>query len=535
MVSPTSVLIRDHVPKFGLLRHPAPRGWLVLSMLLHMGLFSALALVRIPVVPLIALETPIELLEPPSTGPVVFRRLPAYRELGAAAGSPGASKAAPALHAAKQAAARPHLKLPSVVFAAPQTIVSDPVVYSNHIQTIRRPDLINPPRLKFPIRLPSMVQIEPARPNIPIPPPVKPVRERSSEIAALVASTESQPALPIPAATEVKEEKTEPSNPKPEEPAPTRQKPEPANHESDAKTSVEKSVVVVNAVSVPDSKLPIPDAEIAGSFAVTPEPSAGGAQSAGTQGPGSAPGLSPSGAPVATSELAGGSVLGGTREPGAGDPKQPGSGGAGSTTAAKPGTAGNGIGSGAPSGSGPALGPGTGARIGHGSGITILGGSNRGPGAAAPARRYGITIISGGSSGGASRDLGVFSRSDTVYTVYISMADAGGGEDWSLQYCLATPTSVPGSNGLLSPPFAEKKIATVLPAEAVHSARIFIAAVVNEQGALQQLRSPGQLDDAAKAAIQSLAQWHFTPASLNGKPVAVKVLIGAVPQLINSR
>ncbi len=89
-------------------------------------------------------------------------------------------------------------------------------------------------------------------------------------------------------------------------------------------------------------------------------------------------------------------------------------------------------------------------------------------------------------------------------------------------------------NGLLSPPFPEKKIATALPAEAVHSARVFIAAIINEQGALQQLRSPRQLDDAAKAAIQSLTQWRFTPASLNGKPVAVKVLIGGVPQLIGS-
>ena len=74
-------------------------------------------------------------------------------------------------------------------------------MYSNHIQTIRRPDLVAPPRLKFPIRLPSMVQIKPARPNLPIPPPAEPVREKPSEIAALVTPIESQPALPIPPAT----------------------------------------------------------------------------------------------------------------------------------------------------------------------------------------------------------------------------------------------------------------------------------------------------------------------------------------------
>src|SRR4051812_18508677 len=328
MVSPTSVLIRDHVPKFGLLRQPAPRHWLALSLLLHMVLLSTLTWVHIPVAPLVALQTPIELVEPPSAEPIIFRRLPAYRELGAAAGSSCVSKPAPALHAAKQTAARPGLKLPSGVFAGPPPIVSDPVVYSNHIQTIRRPNLINPQRMKIPIPLPRILQIKPPRPNIPTPPPVEPVRERSSEIAALVASTMSQPALPIPAATGVKEEKSEPPKPKPEEPNQTREKPDPANHESDAKTAPEKSVVVVNAVSVPDSKVPIPDAEIAGSFAVTPEPTSGGAQSAGTQGTGPTAGKSPSGTPAATSEVAG--ILG-SRQPGAGNPKQPGSdGGAGS-------------------------------------------------------------------------------------------------------------------------------------------------------------------------------------------------------------
>jgi len=296
--------------------------------------------------------------------------------------------------------------------------------------------------------------------------------------------------------------------------------------------------VVVNAVSVPDSKLPIPDAEISGSFAVTPERPSGGAQSAVTQGAGSAPGISPAGAGADTSKPTGAGNGGESREPGEGKAKQPGFGGSGSASATKGGIPGNGIGSGPTSGPGSGPGPGTGAHPGRGSGITIIGGSNRGPGAAAPAapaRRYGITIISGGSSGGASRDLGVFSRSDKVYTVYISMADAGGGEDWSLQYCLAAPPSAADSKGLLSPPFAEKKTATPLPAEAIHSARIFIAAVIDQEGAVQQLRSPRQLDDAARAAIRSLIQWRFTPALLNGKPVSVKVLIGVVPQLISPR
>src|SRR5205814_6281558 len=99
------------------------------------------------------------------------------------------------------------------------------------------------------------------------------------------------------------------------------------------------------------------------------------------------------------------------------------------------------------------------------AGITILGGTpgRSGPAIAArlsPQSSYGLTIVSGGSSGGATRDFGVFSRSDTVYTVWIPMADAGGGPDWSIEYALLN--SAPAGHGLLTPPVALKK---VLPAE----------------------------------------------------------------------
>jgi hypothetical protein len=115
------------------------------------------------------------------------------------------------------------------------------------------------------------------------------------------------------------------------------------------------------------------------------------------------------------------------------------------------------------------------------------------------------------------------------------MADTGGGEDWSLQYSLAASISASDSKALLSPPFADKKAAIALPAGAIHSTRIFIAAIINEQGEVQDLRSPRELDDAARSAIQSLTKWRFSPALLSGKPVAVKVLIGVVPRLIPSR
>ena len=39
----------------------------MLSILLHMGLFVALASLHIPVAPLVAFQTPIELIEPPTS------------------------------------------------------------------------------------------------------------------------------------------------------------------------------------------------------------------------------------------------------------------------------------------------------------------------------------------------------------------------------------------------------------------------------------------------------------------------------------
>src|SRR5579871_2204768 len=42
-------------------------------------------------------------------------------------------------------------------YAGPQEIISDFPNATNRVQTIRRPDLVSPPNLKFPLRLQSMV------------------------------------------------------------------------------------------------------------------------------------------------------------------------------------------------------------------------------------------------------------------------------------------------------------------------------------------------------------------------------------------
>jgi len=141
-------------------------------------------------------------------------------------------------------------------------------------------------------------------------------------------------------------------------------------------------------------------------------------------------------------------------------------------------------------------------------------------------RSYGITIISGGSSGGAGRDVGVFDRSETVFSVAIPMGDAGGGPDWPMQYAMLNHGQ-PGA-GLLVPPFAQKKVAATMPGIqlAGEQGPVFVSGVIDEAGKLQSLRTVRAQDARSQPAIHALQQWQFLPAQLDGRPVASKVLIG---------
>jgi hypothetical protein len=140
-------------------------------------------------------------------------------------------------------------------------------------------------------------------------------------------------------------------------------------------------------------------------------------------------------------------------------------------------------------------------------------------------RSYGITIISGGSSGGAGRDMGVFDRSETVFSVAIPMGDAGGGADWPMQYAMLNHAQ--SGAGLLVPPFAEKKVAATMARVQLvgEQGPVFVSGVIDETGKLQSLRTIRQ-DARSQPAIRALQQWQFLPAQLDGRPVASKVLIG---------
>jgi TonB-like protein len=408
-------------------------------------------------------------------------------------------------------------------YAGPQEIISDFPHATNRVQTIRRPDLVSPPELKFPLRLQSAVilpapaapRFAPRRIEVQIPIPAATV-----ELPKLVSVPEPVSAIPSePASAQPAVQPTALSSPVVELEATPR-----------------KAVIVVNAVSIaPDPSIQIPDAQLSGNFVVGPslgtvspaKSSAGDGKSAETTPAKNSASTSPS-YKGASAGIDKGTGTSGSPSAGAGRGSIAATGpnigiAPGNGTGSRGGTSGPGSGTSASSGKGNTS---SGA-----GGISISGGSPGRIGTSAsrtvqPSRSYGITIISGGSSGGAGRDMGVFDRSETVFSVAIPMGDAGGGPDWPMQYALKNHAS--SGVGLLVPPFAQKKIAAAMARAqgAGEQGPIFITGIIDETGKLQSLRSIRTQDVRSQPAIHALQQWEFLPAQLDGRPVASKVLIG---------
>jgi hypothetical protein len=294
-------------------------------------------------------------------------------------------------------------------------------------------------------------------------------------------------------------------------------------------TTARKAVIVLNAVSAaPDPSVQIPDAQLSGSFVVGPSLGKATPEKSSSGGDGRSSETAPAKNSTAASQPYKGSGAGtsSSHTAGAGSGNIAGTGaGVTSSNGTGPGngTAGRGNGNSGLNGRSTAS-NGTG-------GISISGGStgrNGGVGSRSVpmSRSYGITIIAGGNSGGAGRDMGVFDRSETVFSVAIPMGDAGGGPDWPMQYSLKNHAQ--SGAGMLVPPFAQKKVAATMPRTqfAAEQRPVFISGTIDESGKLQSLRSIRAQDPRAQPAIHALQQWEFLPAQLDGRPVASKVLIG---------
>src|SRR5437773_3811978 len=152
---------------------------------------------------------------------------------------------------------------PKPDYAAPQEIVSNPPDSSKGVQTIRRPDLAFPPKMTYPLRLPSMVML----PHRAVQGPVAPQLEHRepSNPEALLSFRAGEPPAQIPA----------PPNDKPKlllapvKPVlrETRAVSEPTvpvlADTMGPEVNAQKAAVIINAVHVPPEPAPvIPDAEL---------------------------------------------------------------------------------------------------------------------------------------------------------------------------------------------------------------------------------------------------------------------------------
>ncbi|MCU1296240.1 MAG: hypothetical protein JWO91_518 [Acidobacteriaceae bacterium] len=449
-------------------------------------------------------------------------------------------------------------------YPGPQPMVSDPPRATLGIQTILQPALKNLPLVRRYMPLPSIAQ----PPAVAAAEPPKPViKVQSGRLALRPAADKTIQApkvkLPAAAASKVPALATwdpvmpQPLPAKPEVPNP----PEISDLRIDRKAK--QGLLVLNAVPPPpDVPTKIPLVEARSLFAVAPgEATVIADPAAGAKGGGLPSMATGSGTPA---DVTSGDALA-EAAAGAGSSKSLGSSGSGNS-----GRYGSGKGSGLnPAGEAAGTGRGTAAGAGTGSGAETTLGSGKGAGSApggggfpgitihgggygngaagslhasvTPHRQtsYGMTITSTASSGGGLPDFGIF-QNEKVYTVYLDMRanDEDPAPSWTLQYAVLQPLADSANSGGASsriqgtptPPYAMLKeipeLTRELASKCAHQL-IIASAIMNVSGKLEQVSVRHTPDSQLIAPLtEALNNWSFQPAQIDGKPVALKIVLG---------
>jgi hypothetical protein len=286
----------------------------------------------------------------------------------------------------------------------------------------------------------------------------------------------------------------------------------------------------------PKPPIEVPEGEVRGRFVISPEPTSDPVETT----PGTKSG-SPTATAVTQSET---TIASAVTAPSTSSVVTIGRFGGGTGSG---GGAGAGAGTGTGSGSGAGAGPGKGPF----AGISVVGGA--GPSGSVadsstrirPATRplqtgsYGVTVISTENAGGGLPISGVFGN-ERIHTVYLDMrqAETDQAPSWILEFALLEGTGGPaatanganqGEQGLILP-YPAVKEQPVLPAEIVRKFLrkvVIVYGIINTDGRMEQMSvkdSPWVLVN--EPIMSALSKWLFRPARLNGKPVAVKVLMG---------
>ena len=439
-------------------------------------------------------------------------------------------------------------------YPGPQPLVSAPPMAKLGIQTILRPNLINPPLLHQNFPLPNLA-IAPPPPLAESPKPIMkieagnlPIRPREKTVQApkLTLPTDSTQQLPHLASVEPVMPQAAPAKPVPA-----------AIRASDfpASTRARDGLLVLNAIPPPpDAGGRIPLGEARSLFAVAPgESTIIAAPAAGIKG-GRSPEASGNGLPSdnatgdAIAEIASGD---GTSLVAEGSGKGKGSKyGAGTGEGLEPVPEDSGTGRGTAKGSNGTgggradtlgSGGGAGSSPGGGSfpGISIRGGTYGNTAASMhiqvikPQTSYAMTITSTASSGGGLPDYGVF-QNQKVYTVYLDMraSDDDSAPAWTLQYALLQPSDPSAIHilGVPTPPYATLKQVPELTGELASICAyklIVVSGILNINGKLEQISVKKTPDPRINAVIAgALANWMFQPSQIQGSPVALKVVLG---------
>lgn len=155
--------------------------------------------------------------------------------------------------------------------------------------------------------------------------------------------------------------------------------------------------------------------------------------------------------------------------------------------------------------------------------------------------RRNTMVISAGPTGGGGLNVYGALKCGKIYSVFLPMP----ARNWSMQYCDASAkpsavsyegyTTVLRLDNPLVPPdvdlthrFDFKRVP--LPADKAHRS-IILKGVISTAGAVENVvvyqGVQPKMDDAAKLAF---SRWHFKPATRDGKPVAVEILVGIPPE-----
>jgi hypothetical protein len=449
-------------------------------------------------------------------------------------------------------------------YPGPQPSVSNPPRATLGTQTILQPSIENLPLLRREVQLPNMVKPPMVADAQPKQQPLV-VKSQRVTMQAVPEKLVEAPKITLPTATD----HSAPTMLATETPLP--QKPvekvvvqrAPDVSEVHGGNQDQKGLLVLNAIPPPPQiGARVPRAEERSLFAIAPadttiiaDPAAGatgGTSSASATGSGNRNDVA-SGDALADVSAGGRAKIAGT----------------GSGTG-EGGRNGNGVGTGVNrTGDGSGTGRGTTAGPGSGSGNTMTLGSGAGAGSAPGTGGFrGITIQGSGgrpndsanlhpttnsrrqtsyntriestaSSGGGLPDLGIF-ENEKVYTVFLDMkaSDEDPAPSWILQYAVLQPQTNASDlqnppvkvAGTPTPPYATlKEVPGIRPDLLRRNSHTLIVAlaVMNTAGKLEQI-SIKQTPDSELIAplVSALRSWMFEPAQINGKPVALKVMLG---------